>query len=317
MFSFWVGVFGWFYGMIDGVHNTITWTQLENAFYVERKKDEQSNQIQVPKIVEMFWKTMIPKSVDMSKVEDRSIEDENGLSGVEREKNRKIIGFARVWNEIIQYFYEIHKLSKEEVQKYSYQIKFSVNGDYLDGKVEQTPRLTDEPKSPEVAYHLIRFVNNVLMKKKPNTHSVREMIPLTILTPVGAEKIIYPYEYITHVDNTQSSFLGHLIRKLPHEWENFKKREASTVKAKDYIERLEKDIMQGIQPDQSKGRWIHSHKDGIALKNKICEWGSLRFQALYRTINGFMQIPNALAVLVRIQEPKLSQEDAERLVNRK
>lgn len=313
IFAFWVGMFGWFYATINGMYNTTNWNAVVNAFYVDKAKAK-PGQVQVPRIVEMFWKTMIPHHTTSYKVGPNNNEDENGLSGEQRETNRKIIGFARVWNEIIQYFYESHKLNKEEVQKYSYQIKFSVQGDYLDGKIEQTPRLNEQPKCPEVTYHLIRFVNNVNVANKPNEYSVREMIPLSVMTPVGNEKIIYPYEYISHVDNTQSSFLAHLIRKVPHEWENFKKREATTVKAKDFIERLEKDILQGIQPDQSKGRWIHSHKDGITLKNKICEWASLRFQALYRTINGFMQIPVALSVLARVQEPNLSQEEAERMV---
>jgi hypothetical protein len=54
---------------------------------------------------------------------------------------------------------------------------------------------------------MIRFVNNVRMTCKPKKHiAIKEMLPLTVLTPVGAEKILYPYEFITNIDNTQSRY---------------------------------------------------------------------------------------------------------------
>jgi hypothetical protein len=119
------------------------------------------------------------------------------------------------------------------------------------------------------------------------------------------------------VDNTQNSFLQHLIEAMPYDWAHFKAKECTHPKAADYISRLEKDINQGVQPDQSRKRWIHNHRDGIALKLKLSEWASLRFQALYRTIHGFMQIPKALVVLARIENPAMTQAEAEALVREK
>lgn len=301
VFNFWIGIFGYVYGIRDGLNKIITWPQVVAVFHIEGKL---KGETPLPPVVEMFHKTMMPES-------DSTFKD------LVEEKKRKVVAFARVWNEIIQYFYDIHKISKEELQRFSYQIRNTDTRDFLAGDIEQIPDLKNEPRNKDVRYHLIRFVNNIMNKKKPNNVSVREMLPLTVCTPVGNEKIIYPYEYITHVDNTQSSFLHHLIHKLPDEWENFKKREATSTKAQDFIDRLEKDILQGLQPDQTKKRWIHNHKEGIALKLKICEWGSMRFQALYRTIYGFMQIPVALQVLARVQEPTLTQAEAEDLVKKK
>jgi hypothetical protein len=91
----------------------------------------------------------------------------------------------------------------------------------------------------------------------------------------------------------------------------------NTPKSLDFLTRLEKDILQGVQPDQSRKRWIHNHKDGIELKLKLCEWGSLRFQALYRTVHGFMQLQRALVTLARIQEPNMTLSEAEELVRMK
>jgi len=79
--------------------------------------------------------------------------------------------------------------------------------------------------------------------------------------------------------------------------------------------------MQGIQPQlkskREKKKWIHDTTEGRLLKRKLCEWGSIRFQALFRTVNGLMQVPKALEVLARIEDAKLTQADAEELVRTK
>jgi hypothetical protein len=140
------------------------------------------------------------------------------------------MAFAKVWNEIIRGFYDLHKLSKEEWQNYSYKIKnYDSSEEFLAGVIERKPNLSNPPKVNDVRYHLIRYVNNVMMKKPTKHISVREMLPLTVVTPVGAEKILYPYEYITHVDNTQNSFLQHLIQKQPAEWANFVRKEGNST----------------------------------------------------------------------------------------
>jgi hypothetical protein len=92
--------------------------------------------------------------------------------------------------------------------------------------------------------------------------------------------------------------------------------------SRDWINRLEKDVMQGLSPEddtkkKKRKRWIHDTLEGQSFKRKLCEWASLRFQALYRTVHGFMQIPRALEVLARIQDPKMSQSKAENMVRSK
>jgi 1,3-beta-glucan synthase len=224
-----------------------------------------------------------------------------------------------VWNAVLNYFYEIHKLSKEEIQKYSFKLKYQDASDFLSGEVDKMPDLSKEPQVQEVKEHIIRFVNNVLMDKPRKHILVKEMVPLNILTPVGAEKILYPYEFITHIDNTQNSFLQHLIDSSPQEWINFKKKECNSAKAQDWAERMEKDILQGaaIETKKKQKRWIHNTTEGQLIKRKLCEWASIRFQALFRTVNGFMQVPRALEILARIEDPRMSQSEAEVLVRQK
>eukprot|EP01118_Nematostelium_gracile_P008148 TRINITY_DN268_c0_g2_i3.p1 TRINITY_DN268_c0_g2~~TRINITY_DN268_c0_g2_i3.p1 ORF type:complete len:625 (+),score=123.19 TRINITY_DN268_c0_g2_i3:140-1876(+) len=82
---------------------------------------------------------------------------------------------------------------------------------------------------------------------------------------------------------------------------------------------MEKDILQGaaIETKKKQKRWIHNTTEGQTIKRKLCEWASIRFQALFRTVNGFMQVPRALAILARIQDPRMSQSEAEILVRQK
>jgi hypothetical protein len=46
------------------------------------------------------------------------------ITGKKQEhRMRKQVGFARVWNALLLSFYEIHKLNKDELNKYSFKIK--------------------------------------------------------------------------------------------------------------------------------------------------------------------------------------------------
>lgn len=60
-------------------------------------------------IVEAFCKTMLPKEY-----------------AAQLDDNKKNIAFAQVWNVVLNYFYDIHKLSKEELQRYTYKLKSQV-----------------------------------------------------------------------------------------------------------------------------------------------------------------------------------------------
>lgn len=74
------------------------------------------------------------------------------------------------------------------------------------------------------------------------------MFPITILTPVGSEKIIYSFDFITQLDNTQHSFLQHLINMQKIEWENFKQKELEELNCETlkFFQELEKNILSGI-----------------------------------------------------------------------
>jgi hypothetical protein len=53
---------------------------------------------------------------------------------------------VKIWNTIITYFYETHKVSKEEVQRYSYKIRRADPNDYLSGDLEKDPDFSTPPK---------------------------------------------------------------------------------------------------------------------------------------------------------------------------
>jgi len=54
-------------------------------------------------------------------------------------EQRKLVAFARVWNSVITYFYDTHKVSKEELQRLSYKIKGTDPADFLSGSIEKEP----------------------------------------------------------------------------------------------------------------------------------------------------------------------------------
>ncbi|PRP84007.1 callose synthase 7-like [Planoprotostelium fungivorum] len=305
IFTIWIGIFGFVYGLIDRVANVQNWRHVISAFEHSDIKCQHSDG-RLPLIAVEWSHKVMPKKKDK-----------------EESWDRKYVAFAKAWNMAIAYFYETHKISKEELQRYCFKIKgthgSSDSTDFLSGAVEKEPDLRIPPQVKDVKMHIMHLVNNIRMSKPTSGTSVREMLPLCVVTPVGAEKILYGYEFIIHVDNTQSSFLQHLIDRDPSEWQNFKRKECLTDKARDWISRMEKDVLQGTaeRKEGKKKRWIDSTEEGSRLKVKISEWASLRFQALYRTVHGFMQIPRALALMARIQEPYLSQEKAEELAHAK
>eukprot|EP01117_Protostelium_nocturnum_P012633 TRINITY_DN464_c0_g2_i1.p1 TRINITY_DN464_c0_g2~~TRINITY_DN464_c0_g2_i1.p1 ORF type:complete len:1660 (+),score=594.70 TRINITY_DN464_c0_g2_i1:519-5498(+) len=312
IFTIWIGIFGFIYGLIDRVANVQHWRHVIAAFEPSSTSVDSTNKSKkVPRIAVEWHEKVSPK---------QTLKGKNGEL-LEDNWQRRYVAFAKVWNLTIQSFYESHKISKEELQRYSFKIKMIGNeADFLSGHVEKEPDLRVPPQVKDVRMHIMHFVNNIRMKKPTHHSTVREMLPLCIVTPVGTEKILYSFEFIIHVDNTQNSFLQHLIDRDPSEWENFKRKECLSDKARDWINRMEKDVLQGsgeAKAGKKSRRWIDSTDEGLKLKTKISEWASVRFQALYRTVYGFMQVPKALALLARIQDPFLTQEKAEELANSK
>eukprot|EP01117_Protostelium_nocturnum_P012632 TRINITY_DN464_c0_g1_i1.p1 TRINITY_DN464_c0_g1~~TRINITY_DN464_c0_g1_i1.p1 ORF type:complete len:1664 (+),score=604.92 TRINITY_DN464_c0_g1_i1:191-5182(+) len=318
----WISFFGFFAGLIDGVSNCKSWGDLIYSFHPsgEFVKGDHGP-IPIPKIVFQWHEKVMPKPGKNQKKEKIGKEDQEVKT--ETENMRKYVAFAKVWNATVNYFYDIHKLSQEELQRYTFKIRTNdeSGADFLSDRVEKEPELKEAPKVKEVRYHLCRFINNIRMDKPTTNTAVINMLPLNVITPVGAEKILYPFEFVISVDNTQSSFLQHLINNEPSEWENFKAKECLSEKARDWISRMEKDVLQGLTNADKKNkktkRWIDSTEEGQNLKMAICEWASCRFQALFRTVHGFMQVPVALALLARIQNPKINQEEAEEIARSK
>jgi len=323
IFSCWVAIFGFVMGMIDGVSNIKDWGGLIYAFHPSGVTiaGDYGN-IPVPKIALAWDEHVMPEKPKDKKDKANGTSKEELEKRGDVEKMRKYVAFAKVWNTSVTYFYDIHKISQEELQRLTFKIRASENqsDDFLSDRVEKQPELEIPPQVKEVRYHLQRFANNIKMKKPTKNTAVVNMLPVNVITPVGTEKILYPFEFIIHVDNTQSSFLQHLINGEPAEWENFKAKECLSEKARDWISRMEKDVLQGLQADKKSKktkRWIDSTEEGQTLKMKVCEWASIRFQALYRTVHGFMQAPAALAILARIQDPSMSQETAEEIARSK
>jgi hypothetical protein len=153
VYTIWIAIFGWVYGFLDNIYQVRTWSDIIGTF-------ESASEKELPLIAQRFRVTMLPKRTSIKPTKSSDVEKGNLRS----QDDRDYIAFAKVWNTVIDYFYDIHKLSKEETQSLSFSIKHERSEDFLSGEIDKTPDLNVEPKSKDVKYHLIRFVNSILTK---------------------------------------------------------------------------------------------------------------------------------------------------------
>ncbi len=126
--------------------------------------------------------------------------------------------------------------------------------------------------------------------------------------------------------NTDSSFLRALILKYPSDWNNFKEKEFPKGSRLRYtIDYLESKILAGIDIST---HIVHGRVTTKFLQKLICRWASqrcvdsrsnniCRFQPVARTVNGFINVPKALSLLLRIQNPTLAEHEVQKVIRQK
>jgi hypothetical protein len=150
---------------------------------------------------------------------------------------------------------------------------------------------------------------------KGSSALVMDMKRLVIFTPVYKEKILYSWEELVKPGNTNISFLRHLLIKYPHDWLCFKEREFPVGnRLRHTVDYLEEKVMAGVDITTHR---IHKSSTTDFMKELICSWASLRFQPVARTVKGFMRVPKALALMLRLQNPNMSDEEIRHITRQK
>jgi len=276
----WVGVFGFVRGIQLQVNRVNCWADLRRCF-MDKKL-----------ILSNFRRKM--------------------LAGVDYNDNDLIeCSFATVWNAILDDFYENHQLSKSERDRLSYTFRTGTSV-----QISKRPELDTRPVNSQVRHHLIKFVNNLYMRSMPSENiRIIDMKRLCVFTPVFKEKIYYSWEELVRPGNTNSSFLKALILKYPEDWKNFKEKEfPSGNRLRITVDYIEAKVLAGIDITAHK---VHASTTTHFMKAMIRSWASQRFQPVSRTVKGFMKVPKAMAILLRLQNPELSDEQVRSIVRQK
>lgn len=237
--------------------------------------------------------------------------DRSPMNSCDRELTET--AWATVWNAIIEEFYENHECSKAEKNRLSYKLRL-FNGNKL--KIVDLPDLTMRPISEDMRRHLIKFVNNLYMRSMPDEGvKVIDMKRLVVFTPVFREKIFYSWEELIQPNNTGNSFLRALIYKYPHEWRNFKEKEfPQGNRLRKTVDYIEAKVLAGIDITQHSSQKVTTTQ---FMKRMIQAWASQRFQPVSRTVKGFMRYPKALSILLRLQNPELTDEQVRTIIRQK
>jgi hypothetical protein len=289
-----VSVLGYFHGRRLGVGHVKTWANLRNKFF------------QGKTIYKHFRSKIL--------AQDFEVKEE-----ITAEEMRKIEWqFATMWNAIIQDCYHSHLCSEQESTALSYVIRNdrTVTGE-AQYAIHKRPDLGKEPKSKVMSHHLVKFVNNLCMSEMPSGSAVRvlDMKRLVLFTPVFKEKIFYSWEDLVKPHDTQTSFLRTLILKYSDEWYNFKEKEfPAGNRLRNTIDYIESKVMAGIDITTHE---IHKQTTMEFMKDMICSWASLRFQPVSRCVHGFLRVPNAIALLLRIQNPEMTDDEIRHVTKQK
>jgi hypothetical protein len=283
IFSVCAGILGFVKGWWIGSNRIKTWKQMSKYF----RKDA---------LLQNFKKKMLGENSALKKDEKAAMEAK----------------WAVIWNSVIDDFYENHQCSKNEKVRLSFKLQTEKDGTT---KVTGIPDLSTKPLCEDMTYHLIRFINN-LHQNMPHTEvKVIDMKRLAVVTPVYREKVFYSWDELVETTNTSQSFLKCLITKYPHDWKNFKDKEFQHgTRLRKTVEYIEFKVMSGedITCISHKKFTVTQH-----LKSMIQSWASQRFQPVSRTIKGFMKVPKALSILLKLQNPELNDEQVRKIVRQK
>jgi len=279
------GVMGFVKGFLTGVSRVNCWTDVKRCLQDKNL------------ILRNFRKKMLA--------------DHSPMKECDRELTE--VAWATVWNAIIEEFYDNHQCSKAEKNRFSYKLKLFDNSQL---KIVQAPDLSMRPAGKDMRRQLIRFVNNLYMRSMPYEGvRIMDMKRLVVFTPVFREKVFYTWEELVQPNNTSNSFLRALIIKYPIEWKNFKEKEfPEGNRLRKTVDYIEAKVLAGIDITQHVSQKVTTTQ---FMKKMIQSWASQRFQPVSRTVKGFMRIPKAISILLRLQNPELSDEQVRKIVRQK
>ena len=211
-----------------------------------------------------------------------------GLTDQERANARKAI---------IKYIFDQHRNMRDEISDEEYRTAV------------QQGRF-DHIKNPEVQKSIAQSVNALIMDM-PRMPDFDDNMPVTVLTPVYGEDLIYAYSDSsspTTLDmmlNTGYTNLNFIISKAPQRWKNLIERvRREGIGSEDEWKRMEALLPQEEGPQ--KGQIVSGKLGDIDedLKRQIRLWASYEGQPFARTMDGLMNIPRAYQLYYNLAHPR-------------
>jgi hypothetical protein len=153
----------------------------------------------------------------------------------------------------------------------------------------------------------------------PTGITVENMKAVRITIPVYNETIIESFKAITDIENSNTSYLEHVIRKYPNEWDNFINQEKYSSVQRDKLVRLEEAI-KGKQYDIENSLLLKEEDKSLRMDIRV--WASNKFQYVCRCIIGAAKIYDSLKILaicqMGIHESDRSRlQEVDKLIKRK
>jgi len=170
----------------------------------------------------------------------------------------------------------------------------------------------DHIKIPEVQKNIAQAVNSLIMDM-PQMPAPDDNTPISVLTPVYGEDIIYAYDNSalpTTLDmmlNNGYTNLNYIISKAPQRWANLIERvERQGIANEDELSR-----MRNLQHNTGKLGEIND-----VLKMQIRLWASYEGQPFARTLDGLMNIVRWHQLYLKISDPDLTDQQIRERTNK-
>jgi len=285
-----LAIMGYHFGKKRGVGRVKTWHQMQALFKNAKK--------------EFYKKVLYAK----------------GLKEVAPlPKQQRRVAWALFWNQSLYHLHNEDLISKKEFEIYSFTIaedvsqQSSSNKNFLSGLVVKEPDLSVAPVNKLARDRMQEIVKTMYMDM-PVPRPVDELPAITTLIPVYNETVIYSVDDIARPLNTGKTVLAFMIYKYPDEWKNFLERMKIPESAEivDVVNSL-------IDGSFFANNMIQANlsPEATEVVFQVRLWVSNRFQALSRTVRGIMYRFEAYKFLLRLQNPEMSQEQAEKVCSEK
>ncbi|MBU2101942.1 MAG: hypothetical protein KKF80_00950, partial [Candidatus Omnitrophica bacterium] len=219
---------------------------------------------------------------------------------------------AEMINLALRTMYNEDMISLQEYQANAWGIERAEGAGFYEATVTQPSTLFSGLRNSKARSRIYRFLNQLFMDK-PEMPTWEELKSLSIMTPTGpGEHIFYPWEGDPEVGlnvrmNSGHTPLTYIIKRHPDEWQNFLNR----MQRESSINPADLATLQALQ----YGEVIKIADEKLIMK--LREWGSLRVQPYYRTLNGKFHYVPVLQLFAKINHPEWDKEKIAQEVNKK